>query len=82
MRITAVTSAYRQIIAPAKGRLAEGASADEPRLKKKDRVEISAEARDRLQKIQDRLESGYYSSEAVSEDISDKLGKIFSDMDL
>lgn len=47
-----------------------------------DRVELSREAQDahnRLARVRARLESGYYQSKEVDEDISEKLSKYFEE---
>lgn len=49
---------------------------------KHDRVELSQEAQDahdRLARVRARLESGYYQSQEVDEDISEKLSKYFEE---
>ena len=49
------------------------------RINPKDIVEISSENQSRLAKIQERIQSGFYNTEQVDEDISDKLSKLFDD---
>lgn len=46
----------------------------------KDSVEISSEAHNRLARIQNRIQAGYYNSNAIAEDISDKLTKVLNDI--
>ena len=46
----------------------------------KDSVEISAEARKRLERVKSRINRGFYNSDSVAEDISDKLGGVLDDI--
>ncbi len=46
----------------------------------RDTVEISAEGKRRLSMIQNRIDSGYYHSSAVTDDISDKLSKVLDSL--
>jgi hypothetical protein len=48
--------------------------------RKADSVQISSEAREHLEKVRKRIESGFYDSESVAEDISDKLGGVLDEM--
>jgi hypothetical protein len=46
-----------------------------------DKVEISSEGRNRLDLIKARIQSGFYQSKEVTDDISDKLGNAFSNLE-
>ncbi len=45
-----------------------------------DKVEISTQAQDRISIIKARVNSGYYKSEQVSDDITEKLTRYFDDV--
>lgn len=45
-----------------------------------DTVQISDEARKRLEKVRERIDRGFYNSESVAEDISDKLGEVIDNI--
>ncbi len=45
-----------------------------------DSVQISDEARKRLDQVQKRIEQGFYNSSSVAEDITDKLGRVLNDI--
>lgn len=45
-----------------------------------DTVQISEEARKRLEKVRQRIEHGYYNTDSVAEDISDKLGEVLDNI--
>ena len=44
-----------------------------------DRVEISAEANDRIARIKARVNSGFYNNKQVDDDISEKLSRYFDE---
>lgn len=46
----------------------------------KDKVEISTQAQDRMSIIKARINSGYYKSDQVSDDITEKLTRYFDDV--
>lgn len=48
--------------------------------KKADSVQISPEARKRLERVQQRITQGFYNSESVAEDITDKLSGVLNDI--
>lgn len=45
-----------------------------------DSVQISEEARKRLEKVRQRIDRGFYNSESVAEDISEKLGEVLDNI--
>ncbi|HSQ42952.1 MAG TPA: hypothetical protein VLM37_11795 [Fibrobacteraceae bacterium] len=47
---------------------------------KSDSVQISEEARKKLDRIRKRLNDGFYDSESVAEDISDKLSGVLDQL--
>ena len=55
-------------------------SSDSSGSSRKDSVQISDEARQRLEKVRKRIENGFYDSESVAEDISDKLGGVLDEV--
>jgi hypothetical protein len=48
--------------------------------RKSDTVEISKEGLDKLSKVKNRVQSGFYNSEEVAEVISDKLSDSFDEL--
>lgn len=56
-------------------------SADKaPKKKSRDRVELSVESQDQIARVKARIQSGYYNSSEVTDDISEKLGKYFDEV--
>ena len=49
--------------------------------RKIDTVEISAEAKSHFEKIRSRISGGFYNTEQVAQDISDKLGRVMDELD-
>lgn len=83
MRLSSIQSAYsaRELQLPVKAVRASEKEAPAAKTTKKDKVELSSEGMSRLEKIQQKVKSGYYNNEAVNEDISDKLSKLFNEME-
>lgn len=82
MRIEALLSTYSpDALRPGESRSSKGrvdrAMNSE---KKSDRVEISEEARKRLDRVKQRILKGYYDSDAVADDISDKLSGVIESL--
>lgn len=46
----------------------------------KDSVQISEEARKRLEKVRERIGRGFYNSESVADEISEKLGEVLDNI--
>ena len=81
MRIEGIIAAY----SPASLKRASGASsgrdgASGSSARKFDSVQISEEARQRLDKVRQRIERGYYNSDSVRDDISDKLSGVLNEI--
>lgn len=55
-------------------------SATEGGVRRKDSVEISDAARKHLEKVRSRIEHGFYNSDSVADDISDKLTGVLDEM--
>jgi len=83
MKINAVLQAYAAPAllsgTPSKAP-AKSANEAMPTQRRGDSVEISSEGKRRLAHIQGRIESGYYNSPAIADDISDKLSKVLDDI--
>lgn len=80
MRIEGLLAAYspETLRSPAGGRRVsdKGGESSPTTQRKGDIVQISEEARRRLERVRQRIEGGYYNSESVTEDISDKLSGV------
>jgi len=83
MRIDGLIAAYSPEVlrnAPGGSRSRERSGDSSAAARKSDSVQISDEARKRLDKVRQRIDSGFYDSESVAEEISDKLGSVLDDV--
>jgi len=82
MRIEALLSAYSpDAMRPGESRASRGRSAQASgSAHKNDRIEISDEARKRLDRVRQRIQNGFYDKDAVADDISDKLSGVIESL--
>lgn len=82
MRIEGFIAAYspETLRSPSGGARTIKERASDSHTSKNDTVQISDEARKRLDKVRDRITRGFYNSDSVAEDISDKLGEVLNDI--
>jgi len=82
MRIEGLMAAYSPdtLRSSSGSRIAKDRQSANPTAKSKDSVEISEEARKRLERVKNRINRGFYDSESVAEDISDKLSSVLDDI--